>query len=208
MVICDEPIYNKKYAMFAEIISQYHPNYKNLGREQKKLFLDRVQDLSAEHLVEQCFAPRHEELCKEANMQTLYSHIPGGRLCDLSDDSDVKCVMHTSRQKKKGGKQHKTTVHIRASDGGEFKLGALRVVLWNNLLNVLEYYFFPKTAWQQWNGNSSTFTLTSGADGIIKNAIPYKCEDFDELVMMTDSKMEEIARERTHVPTLWDIFGE
>jgi hypothetical protein len=213
-VVYAESLNKKHYAMFNEIISLNHPKFKSLGDKELNLFRNMVDYLNIEQLVEESFAPRHEELCNEMNIQLQYTHVPGGHHLDLSDNSDVKCCIHKSRERACQSTlsgltvDHKTTVTIKSSDDGEGKLGSLRTVIWNDVIGRIEYYYFMKDVWEVWAKNSKTFSLTSPRNGIITNAQPYKCDSFDELVMMTDSKMEKIVEERTRIPVLWDIFGE
>jgi hypothetical protein len=211
-VVYAESLNKKHYAMFNEIISLHHPKFKNLDKNQLELLKDMVDYLSIEQLVEECFAPRHEELCNELGIQLHYTHVPGGHHLDLSDNSDVKCSIHKTRQKASQNTlsgvtvDHKTTISIKSSNDGEAKLGSLRSVIWNDLLGGIEYYYFMKKVWQPWAKNSKTFSLTSPRNGIITNAQPYKCDSFDELVMMTDEKMEKLVEERTKVLSLEDWF--
>jgi len=196
---------DKHELSFKEIISKYHPDYKNLGKSEIKLFLERSKHLKVENLVEESVAYRHIELAKRKKQKTSYNHVPNGHGKDLSDGSDVKFVSLThSFDTKNNCYKHRVSITI-TSPSGEYKVGALRVVLYNNISQQLEYYFLPKKAWIKWCGNSSkNLYLNSPASGIIHKIQKYRLESFDELCMMTGEKMDEEIIKRQ--PNLLQLF--
>jgi len=184
--------FTKNKIMFDEIVSKVHPDYKDLPKSVIKVLSERAKHFTMEYVVEEAVAHRHLELARTQKKKINFKHIPEGHLHDLSDMSDVKCATLTDYfDKSTGCDKYRAGITVKSS-GGKLKIGALRVVLYNDILSQLEFYFFPKNVWRKWvTGGSSNFSLTSGADGIIKKIQEFRLKSFDDMCMMSEEKMKQ-----------------
>jgi hypothetical protein len=106
---------------------------------------------------------------------------------DYSDGSDSKTASIRARPKTSSGNTFCGEIAAVSSAAGVLKEGALRCTVYNPHLDILQYYYLPKSMWQ----NHITRHPTSGIGKIvfswhkptqsIKLLDDYRCGSFQEL---------------------------
>lgn len=121
-----------------------------------------------------------------------------GKGMDLSDKSDVKCVVSQYRNNKKEdvyGYAH--WMHSYSVTGVSDKEGALRVVAFNELAKEFEFFFIPYSAYSRNMqvlevvierksialGESPNFTGSYKDSGIYCKWYQYKCASFEDMAL-------------------------
>lgn len=166
---------SKQHVLMRDIITQYHPDFKS--RSVKRLALSRPELFNVERLIEECMAEIGG-----------YQHV-GGEHQDFSDGSDSK-TSSIRRNPKKGSQVcYSGQIKNVRTAGGNLKIGALRVVIYNPILQNCGYYFLPRDFW--------TACVSNGYRGLgvigysyncLSQHIPrfkdYQCESFEHLCRM------------------------
>jgi len=119
-----ESEFRKYYAILRDIIKVYHKPY---------LDLDDPMEYNVPRMVERAMAKTGG-----------YSYIDGVH-CDFLDGSDCKtATIRRNPQKKTHPNFHTLIISNTISQGGTVK-GDLRVVVYNDVTEQLEYFFIPKS---------------------------------------------------------------
>jgi hypothetical protein len=117
---------------------------------------------------------------------------------DHSDKSDTKCVIgqyrNNNRCDPKTGKSH--WMHSYSITGVKNKEGALRVVAYNTILEIFEYFYIPADCYDNTAKSNKveiileTFSVTPGEEPeftgnqVTKSKwLEYKCKSFEEMAL-------------------------
>jgi len=168
---------SKHYTLMHDVITKHHPNFTS--RSVKRLALDRPEIFNVEHLIEECLA------------ELGGYQLVGGEHQDFCDGSDSK-TSSISSTANDGGLTHRGTIKNVRTSGGNLKIGALRVVVYNPIEQNCSFYFLPRGFW--------TTCVTQGYGGLgiisysynrktqqILRFVPFRCEDFEELAQRSNA---------------------
>ena len=155
-----------------DVVCKYLPYYASGSA--KKHALENPSHYNVEHLVELAMAHVGGYEFVDASLYD-FSDFSDSKTTTLSElDGSVSC---------QGGVPFMTT-------GGNVKIGALRVVIYNPNNQKLYYVFLPKEAWdphmREWgkaNKHWIRYTWNSKSD-VIRKFQNYMCKDFEELAKM------------------------
>ena len=163
-------------AFMDEVVLKYHPRYKNRSAENKRWCLIEAREGSFQMsaLLEQTVSLRSLEI-REVPLKNV--DIDG---MDFDDESDLKScsLSYTSN----GGGYFALTGNISSI---ATKVGALRVILWNDWLGRVEYYYIPADQISSIaiaSGNSIRMSAPTGT-GVVKKLQPFRCDTFDDMVL-------------------------
>ena len=180
----------KEEAAMDEIVHKFDPLYRDSSKaakrdDLKKALLGHFQlSLILEHTV----AERSKEIRKIPliNVDT--------KGMDFDDGSDLKFVRltpgtGTTEYKKKTGEiQIYSTNYAKGNiTNMNTKKGAIRLIIWNEVLNMLEFYFIPAervSSLVNAKKDKGVINFSGGyKSGVIRKFEDFRVETFDDLVM-------------------------
>lgn len=167
----------KENTILNEVIYNHHPRFNKLPAEVIDSF--EPTDFNVPRLVE------------EAVADVADSEFVDGEGYDLADGTEVKTasIRPTPINKKKIPTcSHAYEISGVVSSGGKEKTGALRIVLYNPVLEKLTYYFIPKDAWTKLGVSIHPTTKKGKIVGswnskknIVSKIAPYEVESFEKM---------------------------
>ena len=169
-----ESEFRKYYVILRDIIKVYHKPY---------LDLDDPMEYNIPRMVER-------EMAKTGG----YSYIDGVH-CDFVDGSDGKTATITRNpQKKTNPNLHTLTITNTISQGGTVK-GDLRVVVYNDVTEQLEYFFIPKSDIRALSripkkGMPRIEVTYNSKTGLVPKLEKYRMPDFVSLCKQPSTCME------------------
>ena len=160
-------------AFMDEIINVYHPDYKNDTPSQKRKNVERALrgNFQMSQVLEEAIFCRSLEI---RDVPLVNVDIPG---MDFDDGSDLKSC--TLSFKKNGGGIHALTGNIQSLKN---KTGDIRIILWNDMNKVIEYYFIPNNDIKNLMHKTGIRFSASRYTGIIEKFVQYRLDTFDDLV--------------------------
>lgn len=161
-------------AFMDEVVLKYHPRYKNRPAESKRWCLVEAREGSFQMsaLLEQTVSLRSLEI-RDVPLKNV--DIDG---MDFDDESDLKsCSLSYGPN---GGGTYGLTGSISSI---ATKVGALRVILWNEWLGRVEYYFIPADQISSIASKKSIRMSASTGTGVVKKLQPFRCDTFDDMVL-------------------------
>ena len=162
-------------AFFDEIINVYHPDYSNDSTHAKRKNVARALkgNFAVCQILEETIEARSHELTPKRPLINVND--PG---MDFDDGSDLKSCSLNFYVDNRGYDIAKTQI---ASLGS--KKGPIRVILYNSVLERVEFYFMTYKQWSPMVGKNKSISLTAScATGIIKKIAEYRVDSFDQLV--------------------------
>lgn len=156
-------------AFMDEIINAYHPDYKTDSRQAKRKNVERARrgNFQLSQLLEETIELRSREIRK---VPLKNVNIDG---MDFDDGSDLKSCTFNYRSQRLMG----------VIAGLKNKTGDIRVILWNDFLKMIEFYFIPKEDVNLLATGGRIDFSASTKTGVIKKLVEYRCETFDDLVL-------------------------
>ena len=162
-------------AFMMDVVLQNHPDYKNLPKGTQRWVTKEARKGSFQmsNLLEQTISLRSEDI---RSVPLANTNADG---MDFDDYSDLKSC--TLRLQSNGvGVSDAITGKISGLDN---KVGDIRVILWNDYNGDVEYYHIPKNDAVSMQSNGSIRISAPRGTGVVKKLQPFRCEDFDDLVM-------------------------
>jgi hypothetical protein len=181
----------KEEAAMDEIVHKFDPLYKYTSKaakrdDLKKALLGHFQlSLILEHTI----AERSKEIRK---IPLIHVNTKG---MDFDDGSDLKFVglyRRSTPRKYKSKKTGEIKIHTRKYAQGSItnlntKKGAIRIIIWNDVRSMLEFYFIPAekvSSFVNEKKQKGIIQFTGGYEsGAIKKFEEFQVETFDDLVM-------------------------
>lgn len=169
-------------AFMIEVVQQYHPEFINLPAAivRREIDLARRGMYQMSALLEETVSIRSKLI---RDVPLVNTDAVG---MDFTDGSDLKsCTLSYGKNGStpQGGQHYALTGSI---SGLKNKGGSIRVILWNDLMRRVEYYYLPSDVVQRMASNKSPSIRLSAniKTGIVTKLQPYRCKTFDELVLM------------------------
>ena len=162
-------------AFMDEVVNQYHPDYRDDSKAKKRKSVDRARrgNFQMSQVLEEAIELRSQEI-REVPLVNV--DIDG---MDFDDGSDLKsCSISYGPN---GGGNYGLTGSI---GGMKNKKGDIRVVLWNDFLEQVEFYFIPAADVPTLSTNTGSIRLSaSTSTGVIKKLVDFRVDTFDDLVV-------------------------
>lgn len=168
-------------AFMIEVVQQYHPEFINLPAAiiRREIDLARRGMFQMSALLEETISVR-SKLIRGVPLEN--TDAVG---MDFTDGSDLKsCTLSYGKNgtNPDGSQSYGLTGSI---SGLKNKEGDIRVILWNDLMKRVEFYFLPAQVVQEMSStkNPSIRISANIKTGDVAKLQPYKCKTFDELVL-------------------------
>lgn len=171
-------------AFMNEVINVFHPDYRDDSKAHKLKNVKRARrgNFQMSQVLEEAIELRSEEI-REIPLKNV--DLDG---MDFDDGSDLKSC---SLSYKKNGTYplsdgtKRPSYAVKGTIGGmKNKKGDIRVVVWNDILKQVEFYFIPAKEIPGLSTYKDSIAITASLQtGVIEKLAPFRCEDFDALVM-------------------------
>ncbi|CAB4129815.1 hypothetical protein UFOVP116_127 [uncultured Caudovirales phage] len=165
---------SKEFALMRDVITKYHPRFKR-SKDLRNFGLSQPHIFNVTRLIEESLADIGD-----------YEFIDAAH-SDYSDGSDSKTASIRQQSRTETGNSFLGEIAAVSSAGGVLKEGALRCTIYNPHIDGLQFYYLPKSMWQ----NHVTIHPTSGIGKVlfswhkptqkIKLLDDYQCGSFIEL---------------------------
>ena len=165
---------NKTEKLFEDVIFPHHPEFRR-SLSMRRFAIRSPGMFKIEHLVEQTMA-----------IVGGYEFIDGDH-CDFTDGTDCKTASIWPRARYENSQSHPGEISGLVTAGGGEKLSALRCVVYCAPQNRLDYYFIPKSYWE----DRVTIHPSSGVgklkfsyhrgDDCVHSLEPFRVSSFQEL---------------------------
>ena len=162
-------------AFMDEVVNVFHPDYREDSKAQKRKNVERALrgNFQMSQVLEEAIDLRSREI---REIPLLNVDVDG---MDFNDGSDLKSC--SIRYGKNGSGNYHPTGNI---SGLKNKVGDIRVILWNDVLKSVEFYFIPAAARSSLGENANTIRLSASKEtGVIKKLVEYRVDTFDDLVL-------------------------
>ena len=164
---------NKTQRLLEDVIFPYHPEFRMAAV--RRFALRSPHLISIERSVEEAMAAAGG-----------YEFIDGDH-CDFPDGTDCKTASVRSRPRLEGSQSHVGEISNIMTAGGGEKKSALRCVIYCAPQDRLDYYFIPKSYWEERitvhpsSGVGKLVFSYHRGDDCIHSLEPFRVRDFEEL---------------------------
>ena len=170
-------------AFMNEVVNRYHPDYRDDSEELKIKNVERARrgNFQMSQVLEEAIAARSLEI-RETPLKNV--ELDG---MDFDDGSDLKsCCLSLKGDgyyPTKDGKKQKFC--FKGTIGGMHnKKGDIRLILWNDAVHKVEFYYIPANGIAGLSSYPDSITLSaSRKTGVIEKIAAYRVDSFDELVL-------------------------
>lgn len=171
-------------AFMNEVINVFHPDYRDDPKAQKLNNLKRARrgNFQMSQVLEEAIELRSQEIreipLKNVDLQGM----------DFDDGSDLKsCTLSLTKNGYKtrpDGTKYQSDAVKGSISGMKNKRGDIRVVLWNDVLKQVEFYFLPAEAIPELTTYKDSIAITANRKtGVVKKIAAYRVDSFDDLVL-------------------------